>query len=228
MCRNFNVKGQPMNLFYLQSTNRNCHYRLQSDFKWRKVNEKESISDNDYKTSSAKEIILYQQVNKKNDIDGTIQHLDFDDIASNKEFCYYEVFVLRSQYYVPTKEQLISTISKGNDDINNSLILNVNGAFELRPRESVRKEVVDPTIIARFETFIAGYEEVGIKASKDKPFIDSLYVNFLDQWESHLLTGATNYYIDTLLDAKEEELIHKIQRHIQQNNNVAANQKPIL
>ncbi len=94
----------------------------------------------------------------------------------------------------PKIEQLIDTIKNGDDTRHNSLILNLDGTFEI-PEEislDIKKEY-----IIRFETFVADNNYVGFNASEDKKFIDRIYKKALEAWNDYQKNNkCKNQYTD--------------------------------
>lgn len=184
--------------FYLELSNNIETYRLQKDDSWRPIGER-SIKETDFLTESSQEIMLKQKVDSTITIgDKTWKVNTSESMFGETDKLYYDAHVLRTNTpETPSKEQLISTIRNGNDAINNSLILNVYGKFELRNFAKVNLSIEDPTIVVRNETFGAGNEYVGEKAANHKSFIDDIYACTLENWLNHLKTGGTNMYSDT-------------------------------
>lgn len=112
---------------------------------------------------------------------------------------------------IPKKEQLIETIQNGDDSKHNTLIIKLNGEFELLNKYD-KSILTNHNIVTRFETFVAGNRYVGINASKDEELINMLYLGALDEWFIFLKTGIKNSYCDleSQFEFTIDELVEKI------------------
>lgn len=184
--------------FYLELTDDSETYRLQKDDSWRKITEM-NICDSDYTSTNGNEVMLKQKVDSTIELEGKKRELNSTSRTFGQgNVLDYNAFVLRKEFpETPSKEQLVATIKNGNDSINNSLVLNVNGLFELRNFNSINLSIQDPTIVMRNETFGAGNEYVGESAANHIDFINDIYSSALEYWYDHLKTGATNMYSDS-------------------------------
>lgn len=92
---------------------------------------------------------------------------------------------------VPTKEDLIEVIKNGDDSLDNVLVLNLDGSFELINGcggYAVEAEKEEDYVV-HYETFDAGNDYVGENASKDNEHIDRLYSWALRYWDKYEKTG---------------------------------------
>jgi hypothetical protein len=91
----------------------------------------------------------------------------------------------------PNKEQLRYVIANGNDEVDNILLLNVDGNFTLF--EGAGGGAVEHLdYVTRWETFDARGGYVGIDASKDDKFLDNTIMGWANTtWEEHKKTGNT-------------------------------------
>jgi len=200
--------------FYIQLENIGTYFRLQDDKKtWRLISKDFSLLKEDYLSSNIDEIIRLQEINKEVEINGKKWRINpKSGRIGDPQNLFSSVYIKRNSFpLIPDKEQLISTIWNGNDDINNSLILNVNGSFELRNFYDLL-EVDDPTIIYRYETFIAGNDYVGEEAAKDEHLINSIFTSALKHWLAHLSSGRTNSYMDESFGGNSISLLEDIKK----------------
>lgn len=102
----------------------------------------------------------------------------------------------------PSEAELISVIRQGDDRQTNSLLLNIYGFFEIREHYSV--DYHDPSIVLRFETFLAGNDYVGESAANDEDEIEKNYAHALNYWDMHLKTGKTHFYTDYAGETADE------------------------
>lgn len=95
---------------------------------------------------------------------------------------------------MPTIEQLAKVIASGDDSVLNRLVLKTDGHFELIPIETVEDDLNfhKMTFVTRWEAFDAGNDYVGMEASKDKDFLDSIMNWSIRAWKKYKETGNTN------------------------------------
>jgi len=117
---------------------------------------------------------------------------------SEKKYLYHSSCVFRRDYpEEPILEQLKSTIAAGDDSVNNCLILNVHGKFELKQSPPFNQLINDPSIVVRHETFICGNGYVGPEAAAHDTLMHDLFVSSLEHWKNHLKYHTTQEYSDT-------------------------------
>ena len=190
--------------FYLELSDNIENLRLQKDGAWRKIQIGEKLSESDFTSSYVFDLIRIQ-ARKTRSIAG-----DKEYFHGNDHF-YHHVMVKRESFpKTPSKEQLRSVIRQGDDNITNSLILNVYGFFELRDFYTMEINTDDPSIVFRYETFGAENEYVGEESAKDERYITDLYTTFLEGWLSHLKNGMTNRYFTTESKRSEETILAEI------------------
>ena len=102
-----------------------------------------------------------------------------------------------------TKEEVREVLVKGNDNINNALIIDFEGHVRLVPFRDVRST---PHAV-RFESFNAGNGYVGPKSKLNH--LNTTYLGLLNGWSSHLFCHDS-IYIDYVSDDNEEELLKEI------------------
>lgn len=112
---------------------------------------------------------------------------------------------------IPSKEQLRTVIANADDSQINSLILNLNGTFELRERPPFDIHKNDPTVIIRHETFAAGNDYVGLEAAQDVELIDELFCSSLVGWLNHLKFGQTQEYVGFSNRGNSEQIQSEIE-----------------
>ncbi|MEI6949932.1 hypothetical protein V9K67_22285 [Paraflavisolibacter sp. H34] len=120
---------------------------------------------------------------------------------------YYHVEVNRLALPdLPSKEMMVQTITAGNDDTINSLILTVDGKFELIDFKSIDKLFCDPNIALILRPWL-NLGGVGISAAKNKILMGALYATMILFWRMHVQTGHTNMYVDSIGSMPEQEAI---------------------
>lgn len=110
-----------------------------------------------------------------------------------------------------TKKEIQDTIAQGNDNQNNTLIIDLSGHVRLYKFSG--KVTTSPTIATRQETFCAGNDYVGPKAAQDNKHLTEVYLSALYGWLIHLKTGRPNIFIDfTPPNTTEENLLQEIKK----------------
>jgi|GEM_PF-1142559 len=115
-----------------------------------------------------------------------------------------------------TKAELKEVIAADNDDYHNSLVLTLNGHFELWTPQDARK-LLSPVAV-RYESFVAGNEYVGKQAALDNGFINQTYLAMLEGWVTHLMNFELDIYQDYSAGKKTESQlwaeVDKITTHL--------------
>ncbi|MCB9233225.1 MAG: hypothetical protein H6581_16330 [Bacteroidia bacterium] len=197
--------------FYIELTGPNITYRHQTDGSWKEIRDRD-LKESDFISNSIIEIKDLQKVDSQINLAGklwTINPTAGKMGDTNK--LHYEVYVKHSSKPpLPLKKQLITIIENGIDEIFNTLILNINGQFELRDFSGENQAKVDPSVVVRYETFTPGNGYVGKDASKDMNHVTNYYVDSLRYWLMHLDTGGTYMFSDDIFMGEENDLIQKI------------------
>lgn len=110
---------------------------------------------------------------------------------------------------IPSKKQYINLIKYGDDSIDKKILLNTDGTFELISNEDFN---FDLDYVGRSETLDAWNDYVGIGASKDVEYINNSYTMFLKSWLKYIENGTKHQYLDLYGPEKEEEIINKIKK----------------
>jgi hypothetical protein len=177
-------------------------FRLQADKRtWKKI-ETDAILENDFVTSDIYELVRLQNLEATVLVDGDILTVRDEGVLSDEDDTIHYAVQAHRDYFplIPSREQLVSTIRHGDDNVSNALILNIFGYFELRNRETVNASIEDPTIVVRSETFGAGNGYVGEEAAVDDKHIDMYYAEYLRVWAHHLENGMTNIFTSFEVD----------------------------
>jgi hypothetical protein len=190
---------------------RSGNYRLQNDESWRILTERE-ITETDFTTSDVCTLIAKQEIDSEITLDGNTWRLNPTESSfGDTSQAYYEIYTHRTiKPLTPSIEQLRATIAQGDDRINNSLILNVYGFYELRDFSTLNLSFDDPTIVHRSETFTAGNDYVGQNAKNDNQLINMFYKTSLYFWLGHLQNGKMNMYFENEISESLEQIINKI------------------
>lgn len=188
-------------------------FRLQKDGSWRRL-ENNSLLESDFRTSDPAEVIRRTPHDREIEIEN-VSYTVNPPIARMGEALSGDSTVYRREFpkVIPDKGQLRAVIAAGDDNQFNSLILNVNGRFELRQRPEYNIFDNDPTVVVRHETFTPGNSYVGAEAARDAAQIDEWFYSSLKAWLYHLETGVTQEYCggDELSLGDEEQLLREIE-----------------
>lgn len=198
--------------YYLQLENSTTFFRLKEGNVWTR------IPYNEINSTFADDLISLDYYELGNHLpDDSVISLEGEDWSVNpknwrfgdRNILYKTIYLKRKEFPItPQKHQLIEVIKNGNDRVNNSLILNVDGEFQLF--ENFHNGDA-PTVVVRYETAIANNGYIGEKASADNNYIDAMYISMLRAWYNHLLTNKLNSYTDNYNpEDSAEKLIEKI------------------
>lgn len=108
-----------------------------------------------------------------------------------------------------TKENNRQSILKGNEQINNCLVINSDGEVELISITSLDSEYDLDKYPVIGERFSALSNTVGRQATYSDEELEGIYLHLLDTWYRHLKDGERKYLSDYYKDDKES-LLEKI------------------
>lgn len=188
-------------------------YRLQRDGTWRRLDQdNHALLDSDFQTSSPSEVTNRTPYGNQIELEGTVYKVSptvglISEVLCGSSTAYRREF----PDSVPSKEQLRAVIATGDDEHANSLILNLQGQFELRRRPPFDINKNDPTVVFRYETFAPGNDYVGLEAAQDETHIDDMFCSSLGGWLVHLTTGQTRAYSDMRSNESSEQLQKEIE-----------------
>ena len=192
-------------------------FRLQKDGSWRECTRDRSLQDSDLTCDTAYEVTERSATKGTLEIKGIVYDIDPDQWPTENEQLHHSSSVFRRDYpREPTLAQLKSTIATGDDSVNNSLILNVHGKFELRQSPPFNQLINDPSIVVRHETFIRGNEYVGPEAAAHETLMHDLFVSSLEHWKNHIKYHITQEYSDTPAGETLEQIQKKLEE-LQEN-----------
>lgn len=191
---------QPL-LFTVELRNTIERFRLQKDDGWRNCLGDRGLRNSDFSCPTAGEVPNLSMFRGKLSVEGKSyvippedESVNINALLTNLSYC---SSVFRRVFPpVPSIEQLRSAIAGGNDNFNNSLVLNVNGKFELRQVPPFDFSANDPSVVVRHETSQAGNDYVGANAAADSRYVNQWYAASLEYWKEHLETHVTQSYCD--------------------------------
>ena len=182
--------------FYLELSNGERTFRLQSNKKtWREISSRE-LQEEDFLTEDAYAIIRLQK-RKWWKVGANSLPIEEEmkrqySVKELRERLFYNVYAVREFMPIsPSREQLVSVLHCGDDRADNSLILTIDGLFELR---SCRFSLIDPFVAVKFGRFQISGGYLGPEPVKDKKYVDAIYRRALELWITHTITGETNLY----------------------------------
>jgi hypothetical protein len=207
--------------FYIQLERNDKIFRFQKDKNWR-ILENLDFQDTDFITDLGSELMNIQTIDSEMILEGitweinpTSSTLFADDNVLN-----YQIYKRCVELIIPSKEQLISVVAKGDDSKTNFVILGDNGLYSLHQFDNFNFSYEYPNIVVRNEAFIEGNGYVGFEASTDKSFINDLYLESLEYWLIHLQKGKTNMFSDGSMNRRiEEDILVDIQTVISSKSN---------
>jgi len=179
-------------------------FRLQKDNSWRKLDPGIiSLISEDFATTDSKELIEKScPINKNylsdevvlNEKSYSLLGLFRGYVTDDTTMKYYSTILRKDYPKMPEREQLIDCIKNGNDWVDNSLVLNINGCFELQ-----QHSVDDLSTVLRFQTIPARNRRVGHQWDNEpddyfQRFIDLYYTSAISYWIIHLKTGEILHY----------------------------------
>lgn len=92
-----------------------------------------------------------------------------------------------------SEEEVRTAIRLGKDNVNNTLIVDLEGRVKLKQFNTFAVSDMVP-IAVRNEAFCAGNEYVGIEAAADDKHVRKQYISLLEGWIVHLLKGDLNVF----------------------------------
>lgn len=186
-------------------------FRLQTDGSWKEGGE--GLEQTDVICHSVDEVLALSTLKGELKIGDETFEVEPDGKPHDMSHLRYSCSVYRKDFpKVPSRDQLKEVIRNGDDALGNVLILNIDGEFELLPTHSYDFQRLNPRCVVRHESFNAGNDYVGVRASEDDSHIDLHYSSSLEHWVTHLRTGATHAYCDETATMSVEHLLMKIEK----------------
>lgn len=108
-----------------------------------------------------------------------------------------------------TPDEVRAVIASGNDEVNNTLTLDLEGHVVLQQFQGMLLSNCLP-IAVRLRSFWAGRNYVGLDAAKDKGHIQEQYIALLEGWTTHLMTGELNILPDWNHVKSAEQLLKEV------------------
>lgn len=172
-------------------------WRLQADGSWRRLEADTSMQESDRRFDTPAELGPYQRDDMPVLLGGRTFTANATGIVSLGELCGVQFRVIRDQDpRTPAKEELREAIASGSDRCTNTLVIDLDGHFKLKPWANGVRPIDDLDIAVRMETFSAGNGYAGRKAAADTQYIDRLYRDYLWLWNRHKETGLMNLFAD--------------------------------
>lgn len=182
-------------------------FRLQKDRSWRDCANK-GLSPTDLTCETVEDVLSLSVLKGELQIGETVFEVGREGVESRPlPTLSYTSSVFRREFPpVPSLDQLREVIRGGDGTVNNSLILNVEGKFELLQSPPYEVTSNNPMCAVRYETFNAGTDYVGVKASRDDSHILEVYARMMSCWVDHLKSGSTQWYFEEGSPISTEEL----------------------
>lgn len=202
-----------MILYTIEAEERYNLFRLQRDGSWRARDRKDVVlQENDFSTRSVAVAAGRAEQFDRITLDGS----DFPtksplgrslaDRIADVTSC-----ALRDRFpETPTLAQLDAVIRTGDDSRTQSLVLTVDGQFELWELDDIDLSVNNPFIVCRHEAFGFGNEYKGNHAAaNDTTFLEDIFAPSLASWVRHLESGQTQDFID-YNDSRSSEVLTQL------------------
>lgn len=200
-------------------------YRLQEDGGWRKMssalskNHPELCRDDDPSPTDQVYDTLLEAgtyigtLSREIEIDGKtypIKDLEGGTFGEITERAHIQPMVYRiTKPRIFTPDEIRAVIASGNDQINNTLTLDLEGHVVLRQFRGMLLSNCLP-IAVRLRSFCAGNNYIGFDAAKDEGHIQEQYIALLEGWTTHLMTGELNVMPDWDHDKSAETLLKEV------------------
>lgn len=177
-------------------------YRLQQDSSWKEISDFTITNPTDMLFKTHYDAEAWLKLNK-NEISN--KYVKFGDESN----MFFEILAHRfSKPHLFTIKELQNVLAQGNDNINNSLIIDFDGYVKLIPTDTDIDFIPYKKYAVRHETYDARNGYVG-KVFNDNLFFN-LYLNLLDKWLSHLICCRSLYLDCYKNNLNEEHLLFKI------------------
>ena len=171
-------------------------YRLQKDQSWRDCKNVTELAPTDMLCETAEEVLSLSKLKGEFQIGKIVYDIEPEPNTGFLPPLHYTSSGFRRDFpTVPSVDQLREVVRSGDDSVNNLLILNVDGIFELLPVPPY-DFLNNPRCVVRYETLDAGNDFVGVAASEDEDHILTVYAVMVSGWVEHLKSGATQLYFD--------------------------------
>ena len=196
-------------------------YRLQKDGNWRRMSsalsknhpefckdDNPQQSDQVYDTLMDAGIFIGTLTNEV-EIDGK-KHPLKDLEGGTLHEIHQRVYIQPMVYRITkperfTQQEVKSIIAIGNDNVHNTLTLDLEGRVALRQFRGMLLSNCLP-IAVRKSSFCAGNEYIGQEAARDADHVNEQYLSLLEGWVTHLMTGELNIMPDWNSNKSAEEL----------------------
>lgn len=181
-------------------------WRLQKDETFRKINDNDPVIDLDRRFTMPAELLKYHQPNYRITLDGKAVTANRTEGRLGEEsYSLSGIAHRQERVIIPHEQELKSVLRNGDDSETSTLILSLDGRFELLPRVHINV-VGNPSWAVRYETFDGGNDYVGPDAADDEDHVSQVYVAMLGGWVDHVLSGRLNVYVDGSCGQSEAEL----------------------
>jgi len=187
-------------------------WRLQKDDSWRMIKDITIKDDKkDWTTSNTSVIYKFIEECESVNLGPKIYPLEPSEgiVSPTDDHVYLTPTLHRtSKPHKPTLTEMRNLIRQGDDQINNMLIIDLNGYFSLL--EFSTEHVNSFVIAVRHGAFIAGNGYIGPQAADDETFTNRVFHTMLYGWLEHLQTGQVNWFMDIPSQESLDDLHKKI------------------
>lgn len=184
------------------------NYRLQKDGSWKEITDfHEYNPSTDMTFSSHQDAVHWLKINEKQYINGikcSTSPYQSVTLGDDRHF-YFEILTHRkTKPHLFTRDELKEVLKNGDDTVHNSLYIDFDGYVKLKNITNNGDFIGYDEYAVRNESFDAFNGYVGEEF--DDEYINTLYLNLLEEWHMHLISGRS-LYIDYDKDNLDETTI---------------------
>lgn len=186
-------------------------WRLQTDGTYRKLERSSDVEPDDQRFMLPGDLRRYYRTDVKANFNG-------NEIVANRtsgtpgevSYVFQGISHREEKVRVPAEIELMHLLRGGNDNRHNTLVLTLDGHFDLLDPGEV-DIVYNPTIAARTETYAAGNGYVGPEAASMTEYVHGVYRDMLALWVEHVETGHLNIHDDIGTEEPEADLLARLE-----------------
>ncbi|WP_294352187.1 hypothetical protein [uncultured Clostridium sp.] len=171
------------------------NYRLKKDGSWQKIDDFHNYNENtDMIFYNHNDAVRWLKANDEQIINGikcsTSPYGSFK-LCDEKKYIFEILVHRKTRPHIFKRDELRKVLKDGDDKVNNALYVDFDGYLKLKNINRDKDFIAYHKYAVRNESFIALNGYVGREF--DDEYIDTLYLNLLDEWESHLESGRSLY-----------------------------------
>lgn len=196
------------------------NYRLQRDSSWKEISDFHICNEScDMVFNSHSEAVRWLKNNEIQIINGnTCSTSPYEAHTLGDDTHYsFEILVHRkTKPHLFTRDELKQVLMHGDDTVHNSLYIDFNGYLKLKNINSQGDFIGYSEYAVRNESYDAFNGYVGKEFEDD--YINTLYLNLLEEWEIHLNSGRSLYLDYDKSNLDEKAILAEIHRTLENLN----------